>query len=237
MRLKITINAKNKLIPYEYHGFLQGIIYHALDDSMGSFIHDQGFHLDKRVYKMFVFSELKGTYKPSSQGLTFLEPAKFFISSISADFLNQLYIFFSNTPYLTLGNQTFEILEVESVQDVKYHESHEYILQTLSPITCYKTDEKHFTTYFHPKSQDFELSIQNNLANKYKILFDDCTNEYFHIDDIISFKEVKVKFKKSIYVAYVCKMKVHVSDGYLKLLLHTGLGARNSAGFGMVKID
>ncbi len=236
MRLKITINTIDRFVPYEYHGFLQGVIYHALGQEQGNFFHNQGYTTDNRTYKMFVFSELQGKYVPSKNGLIFKEPAYFYISCISSDFMNQMYMFFSNELYITLGKQAFEILEVGIVSDIEYNESHDYILQSLSPITCYKTDEKHFTTYFHPKSLDFEESLRNNISRKYKILFENDEREFFEIKNIIRFKEVKVKFKKSIYVAYICTLKVHVSDGYLKLLLHTGLGAKNAAGFGMMKI-
>ena len=31
-------------------------------------------------------------------------------------------------------------------------------------------------------------------------------------------------------------MKIRISDGYLKLMLHSGMGAKNSGGFGMIKL-
>lgn len=236
MRLKITIDAKDKLIPYEYHGFLQGVIYHALNESNGTFFHDQGFSNENRVYKLFVFSELIGKYTPTREGLIFKELASFYVSCVSSEFMNELYAYFHSVNVIALGKQYFEVISADPVEDEIYHDDHEYILQTLSPITCYKTDEKHFTTYFHAKSQDFEESLCNNLARKYLSLFDDNKEEYFKINEVIKCKEVKVKFKKSVYVAYTCTMKVCVSDNYLKLLLHTGLGSKNAAGFGMVKI-
>lgn len=235
MRLQVTIDTTNKFIPFEYHGFLQGVIYHALNQTSGTFFHDVGFG-ENRIYKMFVFSELKGKYEVSNGGLIFKEPATFCISSISSDFMNQLFLYFTSNQYLTLGKQKLEILDAKPIEDIVYYESQEYILTTLSPITCYKTDEKHFTTYFHPKSQDFENSLKNNLSRKFLILYNDDSNEFFEIKEIKKCKEMKVKFKRSIYVAYLCTMKVHVSDRYLKLLLHAGLGSKNAAGFGMMKI-
>lgn len=236
MRIKITIDITNKWIPFEYHGFIQGVIYHALDIRLGSFFHDKGFYIQDRKYKMFVFSELSGRYHIHKKGLIFEEPASFYISSVSSDFMNQLYLYFKNTTSITLGKQIVKVLDVTQVEDVTYHDNNEYILQTLSPITCYKTDKKHFITYFHPKSQDFENSLKDNISRKYKILFKNDFYEYFKIVEIIRYKEVKVKYKKSIYIGYICTMKINVSNGYLKLLLHVGLGAKNAAGFGMVKI-
>lgn len=236
MRLKVRVNLTNKTIPYEYHGFLQGMIYHALLEDQGTFFHDEGFELKNRIYKMFVFSDLSGKYEASRNGLKFLEPATFYISSISSEFLNQLFLYFSKTPYVRFGEQYVEVLEAVPVKDMMYSEDCIYTLQTLSPITAYKTDEKKYTTYFHPKSQDFENSLRDNLNRKYHILYDNSDDQFFEILNIDRYKEVKVKFKKNITLAYICTMKVRVSDRYLKLLMHAGLGSKNAAGFGMMKI-
>jgi len=235
MRLKVSINLKDKWIPFEYHGFLQGIIYRALDKNSGTFFHNQGFNSNNRIYRMFVFSELCGKFHIQNKGIVFDEEADFYISSISSDFMNQLYLYFYNNDYIMLGKVKAEIVNVMPVEDQVYNDNHEYILKTLSPIVCYKTDQKKYRTYFNPKSQDFEDSIRNNLLRKYNILYDK-NNEYFEILQIIKTKEVKVKFKKCIYPANNLTMKVKVSDKYLKLLLHTGLGSKNASGFGMMKI-
>lgn len=237
MRLKITIDSKDKLIPFEYHGFLQAVIYKALSEPLAQLYHDKGFG-DNRIYKMFVFSELIGNYKLDRKGLIFTKDSSFYISSVSAKFLNDLFIHFSEDPFIKLGNLKLKITNLEPIDEMMWNESHEYFLSTISPITCYKTDEKHFTTFFHPKSQDFEESLKNNLKRKYSILYNDknIDNEYFEILEIDKIKSIKVKYKCRVFQAYNCVMKVKVSDKYLKLLMHTGLGAKNAAGFGMMHI-
>ena len=40
--------------------------------------------------------------------------------------------------------------------------------------------------------------------------------------------------KRTNYLAYDCILEVKVTDDYLDLLLKTGLGSRNAAGFGMM---
>ncbi|RGG78381.1 CRISPR-associated endoribonuclease Cas6 [Coprobacillus sp. AM29-13] len=235
MRLKITIETKNKFIPFEYHGFLQGVIYHSLDKEQGNFFHDEGFG-EQRIYKMFVFSELSGHYHVVKGGLMFDETASFYVSSVSSKLLNTLYEKVHQEGFIYLGKTKFKVVEAIPVKDVIYHEDHVYYLTTISPIVCYKTDAKKFMTFFHPKSQDFELSLQENLRRKYLTLFEDDTNELFEIQEIIKYRNTKVKYKKMVYNAYNCTMKVKVSPGYLKLLMHVGLGSKNAAGFGMVRI-
>jgi len=235
MRLKITIETKDKFIPFEYHGFLQGVIYHSLDEEQGNFFHDEGFG-EHRIYKMFVFSELSGHYHVVKGGLMFDETATFYVSSVSSKLLNTLYEKFSQKGFIYLGQTQFKVIEVVPVKDVIYHKDHIYYLTTISPIVCYKTDAKKFMTFFHPKSQDFELSLQENLRRKYLTLFDNDDDQFFEIQEVIKYRNTKVKYKRMVYNAYNCTMKVKVSPGYLKLLMHVGLGSKNAAGFGMMRI-
>lgn len=68
MRLEIKINTKGIVLPFEYHHILQGIIYRALDDETGSYYHNDGYSYQKRKFKMFVFSELRGKYTLEKMG-------------------------------------------------------------------------------------------------------------------------------------------------------------------------
>lgn len=238
MRLKIVIDTKSVCIPYEYHGFLQAAIYKALEESKADFYHNVGYESHNRHYKMFVFSDLKGPYYADGNGLYFKDYAKLFVSSLDSDFLNQLYIYFDYYRTIQIGDNIFEVISAEPMlDDVQLHEDNEYWIQTLSPVTCYKTDEKRYTTYFYPKSADFENSIQNNLSAKLLTILDDTDGEFFEIKEIQNIKRRPVKYKQMVIEAYSFKMKIRCSDNYLKLLLHCGMGSKNSAGFGMIRLS
>ena len=232
MRLKITLDTQKQWISFTYHRYLQGMIYHALPKDLGDFFHDKGFG----QFKLFTFSEFIGKYEVRNKGLVFLELVEFYITSISSEFLNQLYLYFIQCDTVTIGKVLCRVIQVEAVKDIYYENDHIYQIKTISPITCYKTDEKNFTSYFHPKSKDFENSLKDNLEKKYLELYKENSNEYFEIIEVNKCKELKVKYKQCIYVAYQCVLKIHVSDKYLSLMMHTGLGSKNSSGFGMIEI-
>ena len=236
MRLMIQIDTDNETIPFEYHGFLQAAIYRGLGIEKGKFYHNEGYALNNRFYKMFVFSELRGKYLPAERGLRFIDYPKFYISSVDSDFLNRLFQYYDEKKQIQIGKKSFDIVEIGPVEDLIYHKNHEYRIKTISPVTCYKTDEKHFVNYYHPKSMDFESSIENNLQRKSTILNMYTEDDYFAINSVQYAKLKKVKFKGGLIHAYDCCMDVSASDHYLKLLLHTGIGAKNSSGFGMVKV-
>lgn len=234
MRLKLVIDI-NQEIPFSYHHYLQGMIYHAIEDSSSVALHDQG--IGESNYKYFTFSELKGPYINSGKGIRFTKPAYLYITSASASMLNHLYIEFMENPKVRIGRNTFNIIGIEPINDdVIFNENNHYVLRTLSPITCYKTDRKGYTTYFDARSSDFEDSIISNLQKKFKALFESDDDEFIEFIDIRKIKEVKVKYKNVLYVAYNLEMEAKISDEYLRLLLHSGLGAKNSAGFGMMEL-
>lgn len=235
MRVKIIVDTKNDIIPFEYHGFLQGAIYKSLTVS-GEFIHDHGVG-EERTYKMFTFSELSGKYEVADGGIVFLQPCCFYVTSIYATVLNEVFSYYTENKKILLGKNEYEVLDVIPINDeCQTNESKEYTIRTLSPITCYKTDEKRYRTYFNPKSQDFEDSLLNNLIHKAEALNEDVSDEYFSIDKVLKEKVIKIKFKNNVYTAYYCTLRITVSDYFLWLLMHTGLGSKNSAGFGMVEI-
>ncbi|MDO4467662.1 MAG: CRISPR-associated endoribonuclease Cas6 [Bacillota bacterium] len=238
MRLKLVIDTGSSCIPYEYHGFLQAAIYRALEEKKADFYHNVGYESHNRHYKMFVFSDLKGNYYSDGKGLYFKENAKWYISSLDPDFMNQLYIYFTFQGKIQIGKEVFDLVEVTPmVDEVRLKPSQEYWVQTLSPVTCYKTDEKKYTTYFDPKSSDFENSVRTNLEGKLLTVLPDTENEFFEILEVQRSKMRIVKYKQMNIHAYNVRMKIRCSDNYLKILMHTGMGSKNSAGFGMLKLE
>ena len=238
MRLKITLDTKGQPVPFEYHGYLQGMIYHALNDDTAEQLHDRGYG-DDRIYKLFVFSELSGKYVIKNRSLVFTEPVRFYVSSVSSEMLNELYTFFNENEEVRFGRNMFDVVSAEPVREFGYNENMEYRIRTISPITAYKTDEKNYTTYFNPKSADFENSLHDNLRRKYVTCYGEelsAEDDIFEILDVEKSSKRISKYKETNYNAYMCVMRVKVSDTYLKLLMHTGLGASNSAGYGMMCI-
>lgn len=235
MRLQIQIDAKSAVIPYEYHGFLQAALYKALNKNYANFYHDKGYGNENRLFKLFVFSEFVGRYEPTKEGIQFLNKPSFFVASVDPDFLNQIYSYYADSKKLILGKQVFEISKIGPVKDLVYNKSQEYNIRTISPVCCYKTDGKRFRTYYNPKSEDFEIGIRENLRKKALALDLDPSEEFFEIIKVENSRESFVKYKKNTILGYSFKARIHVSDMYWRLLLETGMGAKNSAGFGMIQ--
>ena len=67
---------------------IQAMIYSQLDEEVATFLHEEGFQKEKRVYKLFTFSRLIGKfYLDRKKGeIIFDGPIKLTISSPYSEF-------------------------------------------------------------------------------------------------------------------------------------------------------
>lgn len=56
------IDSDKVVLPIQYNHMVQGMIYSILDAELAYFLHEKGFQNQKRTFKMFSFSRLKGSY-------------------------------------------------------------------------------------------------------------------------------------------------------------------------------
>ena len=54
---------ENIRLPIHYNYLIQSLIYHSLDEEFAEFLHDQGYEVEKRKFKLFNFSRLLGQYE------------------------------------------------------------------------------------------------------------------------------------------------------------------------------
>ena len=56
------VDSDRIVLPIQYNHIIQAMIYSILDDELAHFLHEKGFQTEKRTFKMFTFSRLKGRY-------------------------------------------------------------------------------------------------------------------------------------------------------------------------------
>ena len=74
MQLMIYINLESPLIlPVNYNHILQAVIYQGIGKAsdFGNFMHEEGYYLGQRQYKMFQFSQLSGKYSIKNNQIVF----------------------------------------------------------------------------------------------------------------------------------------------------------------------
>jgi CRISPR-associated endoribonuclease Cas6 len=112
------------------------------------------------------------------------------------------------------------------------------VLRCLSPITAYRTNVKKYV-YFKPNQREFYDVLKANLLRKYEIVYEKPYTGKLNIYPI----EVRDTYRKK--VVYQGKLLIEAWEGtygmeaekdMIKLALESGLGSRNSQGFGMVRL-
>lgn len=239
MKLKITLKKSSSLIPFQYQHYLQGLFYSCFEQGTASYMHDTGHAYKDRHYKMFTFSLLEGHYHIQNQMLCFDTPITFYVTSIYADILNQIYASLMEKEEIMLGSNSFKIESITPITKEEVNEGlNTYIIKTLSPLICYTTDEKRYVTYYDPHSVLFETLVEKNLSRKYASLYQkEPIGESFKINKVIKSKGSVYRYKGLTFKGYMCTLEVIATHDFMTIALHAGLGTKNGSGFGMVEIQ
>lgn len=235
MQLTVTFTANNISLPIATSETLQGLIYRALsaDPAYSGFVHNVGKTYEGRAFKLFCFSELKGEHTVRDKQIIYRSKATLTVRSIDAYFIQVLFSYFSSAKNVRLGDNTVE------VYDLKLNDKHifsEHIrVQTLSPITVYLTGDDGHTQYFTPEDERFYRSVENNARRKWI--------SYHGSDEGVSlqisptgdtdYTRRATRFKNTFITAWHGTFVLTGNPATLDFLYHTGLGSKNSQGFGM----
>lgn len=236
MRLKIELTSKELKLPINYQATIQGMIYSVFSkEDYGKFLHDEGYRLDNKVFKLFVFSNLFGKYRIDNKKIIFEDKCYFYIASESEEFIQIVYQFYMNNEIIILDGQKVKINNIKMVDVPYFRGEKDIVIRTLSPVVAYRT-ENNYVNYFKPSDEEFALLCFNNLLNKNASIDNPISNLVFSINSINYEKKRLVRFKNTFYIAYMSEMNIHTNYETLSLLYNTGLSSKGSAGFGMIEV-
>ncbi|WP_227002623.1 CRISPR-associated endoribonuclease Cas6 [Salicibibacter kimchii] len=244
MRLYITFNFSSPItLPLNYQQILQGFIYNQIDDvAFSRFLHEEGYSDGKRSFKMFTFSRLQGkaTINSKNKTITFKEKVEWQISSCLSKFIQSLgqSILMKDSLYINNHRVVVEELHYKAtnVGDRKCS------IRMISPITVHSTfegsDGKKTTHYYNPWDHAFNHLINENIAHKYAAYYGE------QLDSRVNIKPIKVnerdkivtRFKDFIIEAWNGEYELRGDPKILTFACTTGIGAKNSQGFGLPEI-
>lgn len=236
MQLKIYINLGKKTLtlPINYGHIIQGIIYTSLqkDSHYKNTLHNDGIHHSN--YKLFTFSSLCGKHTIQDKMITFYDTIFLEIRSIDPYFIFLLYEYLKKNK-ITFKDQTFPVsLSLEN----KIIQSDSLLIKMNSPLTISKKDENLKSIYLSPRDNVFEEYINHNFKKKYYSYYH--TEPFSDIEIIpsgVTFQhKVVTTLKEIITVGWKGEYILSGSPDYLTFLYNTGLGNKNSQGFGLFDI-
>lgn len=242
MKIKIEISFSGELVlPQHYNNIIQAVIYKWInDDNYRDFIHNEGYRYEKRNYKLFSFSKLFGKFSINRERgtITFYDKLYLYLSAMDERFLQYLANgIISSEKIILKGKEAF----VTSIEVIREEPKEELLVYTLSPITVSSTamiGENKKTYYYTPMEKEFSEMIRKNLTKKI-IAF--TGSEPDNLD--FEIKKAGDKLKESVlsYKGFVIKgwngeFLLKGSKEIMSAALNSGLGSKNSQGFGFIMI-
>ena len=244
MQLLVTHELKEKLVlPLNYHHILQAIIYKGLEDSdelhgerFNDFLHDKGFSNGKRSYKLFTFSLLQGRYEIEDRKIIFRNEVSFEVRSPNNLVIKQLAEGFAERG-IHYGD--VRVSDVKTTLTDWTVEDNDILVEMVTPVCVYSTDSETKKTHFYdPSEPEFGEAVNDNFIRKYTAFYGIKPERDVVIEPIrVTRKDKFVTNYKGFYVSgWRGLYRLRGERKYLDFLYQTGLGSRNSQGFGMFRI-
>lgn len=229
-------------LPIHYNHMVQGAIYNSIDQQLATFLHDQGFAVGNRTFKLFSFSRLNGNYqiKKEKNTIVFTGEIKLIISSPIDDFCQSLVNSLLTRGFMLFGKTK---IEVKRVYLKKLEVTGEKIVvRTLSPIVLYSTlfrpDGRKYTCYFQLGDPDYERLLLENLRKKYQAIYKkEAPLANIKVKKMGKQNMAVIKYKDFIIKGYTGKLELQGSPELLQIGLDGALGGKNSQGFGCVELE
>lgn len=215
-------------LPINYSYLIQSAIYRKLDSNISKFLHDEGFSLGNRKFKLFTFSRIISEFSIFNNSIVFKNPISIYFASIFEHFVISLIENLLKTRYISLNGKKLYFKEYKVIKP----NFQKKVYRTLSPITVYRTFQKK-TIFYSPKDNDFKELIFENLKKKFLLVYSKEYKGKFNLE-FKSFKKEVVKYKNGIIVGYSGKLSIDTDERLMEIILNCGIGSKNSLGFGMI---
>ncbi len=236
MRLKISLtsNNGNYLIPYNYNHILSAIIYRKIADlDLAAKLH---FSKD---FKFFTFSQIYfSKWKRGKQGFISLDgKLSFYISSPNDQLIKSLVEGHLENTEVDFKGKKMLVEQVELLKKPEFKGKMQ--MKTMSPVSASikrEIDGKLKIWDLGPGDERFYESIQKNLINKYVSFYGDYDGDtWVRIrPNIKTAKRRRIEIKGDFHRCFMMEFEMEADPRLIQFAYDCGLGERNSMGFGMV---
>ncbi|MEM2943687.1 MAG: CRISPR-associated endoribonuclease Cas6 [Methanomassiliicoccales archaeon] len=242
MRLTLEFAFDRQLrLPIQYNYQIQSLLYNNISPELAEFLHDHGFHAGKRRFKLFTFSRLQGKFffEAGNGTMIFRPPVYITISSPVERFVSELANSLLQKEDLLLCKNRIHVKSIrvhpepELTRDIK--------IKMISPLTVYSTlmtaDGRKKTYYYSPYEDEFAEMVDENLRKKYFALYRKSPRAKKLEITPISKPHLKIlNYRGTVIKAWLGLFHLSGNLKILKLAYDTGVGSKNSQGFGMFEV-
>lgn len=242
MQLIISIEMGSEVLelPIAHHHILQSVYYRLMsEDGAETALHDHGFSYGTREYKLFTFGPIQGRYAVHGKRITFTGRVTMEFRSVDNDVVTWIARNAIETGIM-FGDHWYRNVRCEVRNDLPGMLNPEYVIVMQSPICVYHTDPiSRKTQYLNPLEDEFYVSILDNFRRKYKAYFGTFPDSDIEIapECIGPRDKILTRYENFVIEAYRGRYRIKGDPSHIGFLYDTGLGAKNSQGFGMFTIE
>lgn len=237
MQITIRLKGNGIVLPIAANESIQGLLYKAISDDprYSNRVHNEGLSFQGRKYKLFTFGDAEGQYRVFGGTIEYPNGLNLTVRSVDPYFIQLLFSYFTRHSEVRLGNNTVTVESADLSDDRVFDDR--ILIRTRSPITAYVTEENGHTTYFAPDDGRFYDSIVSNARRKWSSFYgseEGFSLKIFGTDS----KYIKraTRFKSTYITAWHGSFILEAPPRVLDFLYNTGIGSKNSQGFGMFDI-
>ena len=253
-RIKFNRTGRHRMLPMDYQYYISAWIYKVLDKAdpeFSDFLHTRGYVSEGKQFKLFCYSPLDfGRPRLWKEKVLFeilQDELSLDVSFLLAEAAEKFIIGLFNSQELYLGDRfnglDLVVKQVERLTDPVILNSMTY--KATSPVVIGFRDESKYPQYIGPEKGGYADFLRRNVMSKYNAVNGkDGLAEDFKFDftftgtlksKLVTIKSntpEESKIKGFVYTFTLsCPQEIH------KLILATGLGEKNSIGFGWVEVN
>jgi CRISPR-associated endoribonuclease Cas6 len=234
--ISITFKARGASFSLSYHHHIQGMIYKLLSSNSdySDFLHEGGYENGGRSFKLFTFSSLRGPKTIRKDYVYFPDFVFLDVRSVSDVFTDCLVAELNSRGQVEIMGNNLPVHDIR-IAEPSIDEGR-IPVSFLSPVTAHVTDaETNKTEFLTPFDPRFEKHIDMNFRRKYGAYYGQqpATGISLEAQTIRQRDKYVTWFKNDYIVAWRGEYELKGDPEHLTFLYYAGLGARNSAGFGM----
>lgn len=236
--IRFTIKPHDSLrLPFAHFKILQGLCYRlmAQDAALADEIHNRSYP-DKKAFKFFCFSDIGGSYRIRGKELIYPKTVTWEIRSADDRIIEAAGQAVRSDSVLTINRQQCEVLSYEICE--RHFSGNTIEAQMNTPIVVYHTEQSGFVRYYNPFEQEFFERASKNIRNKYEMFYNRPLTDEVLIECLAPSDKDKcvTRYEKSVITAWYGKYRVTAPPEVLDFIWHTGIGSKNSMGFGTVSV-
>lgn len=234
MQIQLTFAAEKEFcIPLSYNYQLQSAIYSKLEEiGLSDFWHDEGFGVEQ-TFKLFSFSPLTGSYRIADKKICFDGEISFEIRSPIFEFCDEVQRSFEVNPTIKLFDTELETIStVITNRHINYDSA---VFAAASPIIVHTHLPDKKTKFFFPSDDCFIERLLKNYKNKFESVYENEAPD-INIKILDEGKKVVTKYKNFWLNGNKCVLALTGDPLALEFIYNSGLGEKNSQGFGFVDI-